>query len=56
METTIAFIEIREMDKKAAAIAGLPFSVPAVNLWQNNEEPFESNLVMVMLSTEGTTK
>ena len=31
LETTIAFMEIREMDKKAAAIAGLPFPVPAVN-------------------------
>ena len=45
LETTIAFVEIREMDKKAAAIAGLPLPVLAVNLWQPNEESVESNSV-----------
>ena len=33
LETIIAFVEIRKMDKKAAAIAGLLIPAPAVNLW-----------------------
>jgi hypothetical protein len=32
LETTIAFVEIREMDKKDAASAGLPFHIPEFNL------------------------
>ena len=32
LETTIAFVEIRKMDKKDAASAGLPFHIPEVNL------------------------
>ena len=43
LETTIAFVEIREMDKRAAVIAGFPFPVPGVNLWRHNDEVVESN-------------
>ena len=32
LETTIAFVEIRKMDKKDAASVGLPFHIPEVNL------------------------
>ena len=32
LETTMTFVEIKEMDKKDAARVGLPFPVPEVNL------------------------
>ena len=54
-ETTIAFVEIREMDKKAASIARLPFPFPAVDMWQLGQEPEETNSVSVMHGTEGAT-
>jgi hypothetical protein len=38
LETTIKFVEIKEMDKKDAASVGLPFPVPEVNLWRQPEE------------------
>ena len=43
LKTKIAFVEIREMDKRAAVIAGFPFPVPGVNLWRHNDEVVESN-------------
>ena len=51
MEATIAFVEIREMNKRDTAIAGPPFHVPAVNLWGQPAEFVESNSVTVMHST-----
>ena len=50
-ETTIAFVEIWEMNKRDTAIAGPPFHVPAANLWGQPAEFVESNSVTVMHST-----
>ena len=51
LETTMTFVEIKEMDKKDAASVGLPFPVPEVNLWRQPEEVVESISVIVMHST-----
>ena len=51
LETTIAFVEIRETDQKDASSARLPIPVTAVNPRRQPEEVFEYNSVTVMHST-----